>query len=65
MVEDPGKGPDLYQKALARRYAAIVLHGDLEARAQLRSAYEPVLRSVFGPPTIDGPIQVWMLEAGP
>jgi len=65
VVEDPGKGPDLYQKALGRRYAAIVLHSDLEARANLRSAYEPVLRSVFGPPTIDGPIQVWMLEAGP
>lgn len=59
VVEDPAKGPDLYQKALAKRYAAIVLHKDLEARAQLKSDYTPVLTAVFGPPTIDGDIQVW------
>ena len=64
VVEDPAKGPDLYQKALAKRYSAIVLHSDLEDRANLKSAYGPVLNAVFGPPSIDGPIQVWLLDGG-
>jgi len=59
VIEHPGRGPDLYQKSLADRYSAIVLHTDLEERANLPSAYLPVLTSVFGPPTIDGPIKVW------
>jgi len=65
IVEHPAKGPDLYQKALARRYSAIVLHTDLEERAGLKSAYTPVLTSVFGPPTIDGSLKVWTFEVAP
>ena len=59
VIEHPGKGPDLYQKSLAKRYAAIVLHTDLEERARLPSEYLPVLTSVFGEPDVDGPIKVW------
>ena len=59
VIEHPGRGPDLYQKSLANRYAAIVLHTELEERAELPSAYLPVLTSVFGPPTIDGSVKVW------
>ncbi len=65
VVEHPAKGPDLYQKALAKRYKAIVLHKDLEQRAQLKSAYTPVLNSVFGPPDVDGDISVWYLDGRP
>ena len=65
VLEHPAKGPDLYQKALSRRYKAIVLHKDLEERAKLKSAYQPVLESVFGPPDIDGDIAIWMLKAAP
>jgi hypothetical protein len=65
VVEHPAKGPDLYQKALARRYSAIVLHTDLEERADLKSAYTPVLTSVFGPPTVDGSLKVWTFGVAP
>ena len=65
VVEHPAKGPDLYQKALAKRYKAIVLHKDLEHRANLKSAYSPVLQSVFGPPDVDGDVSVWYLEGRP
>ena len=65
VLEHPAKGPDLYQKALSRRYKAIVLHKALEQRAELKSAYQPVLESVFGPPDVDGEIAVWMLEGSP
>ncbi len=59
IIEHPGRGPDLYQKSLAQRYSAIVLHEELEERANLPSAYLPVLTAVFGPPTVDGPVKVW------
>jgi hypothetical protein len=65
VVEHPAKGPDLYQKALAKRYSAIVLHKDLEGRANLLSAYAPVLESVFGPPDIDGDVMVWTVGEAP
>ena len=65
VVEHPAKGPDLYQKALAKRYSAIVLHNDLERRADLLSAYTPVLETVFGPPDIDGDVKVWLLGEEP
>jgi len=65
VLEHPARGPDLYQKALARRYKAIVLHKGLEERAALKSAYAPVLEKVFGPPDIDGDIAVWKLEEPP
>ncbi|MAY82309.1 MAG: hypothetical protein CL930_16205 [Deltaproteobacteria bacterium] len=66
VVEHPAKGPDLYQKHLSTKYAAIVLHTNLEARAGLPSDYEPVLTTVFGPPQIDGERKVWIFgEARP
>ena len=65
VVEHPSRGPDLYQRSLAKRYGAIVLHTDLEARADLASAYEPVLTREFGPPTIDGTLKVWTFKEQP
>ena len=65
VVEHPARGPDLYQRSLAKRYGAIVLHTDLEARADLASAYEPVLTREFGPPTIDGTLKVWTFKEQP
>lgn len=65
VVEHPARGPDLYQKALAKRYGAIVLHADLERRADLESAYLPVLTREFGPPAVDGPVMVWTLGDRP
>lgn len=65
VMEHPARGPDLYQRSLAKRYGAIVLHTDLEARADLASAYEPVLTREFGPPTIDGTLKVWTFKEQP
>jgi hypothetical protein len=63
VVEHPAAGPDLYQKALAKRYATIILHTDLEARANLPSAYTPVLTREFGPPTVVGDLKIWTTGA--
>jgi hypothetical protein len=65
VVEHPAAGPDLYQQALAKRYGTIVLHRDLEDRARLPSAYGPILRREFGPPTIDGDLEIWSLGGTP
>ena len=59
VIEHPSRGPDLYQKALAKRYSAIILHTDLEERANLPSAYTPVLTREFGPPVVAGPLKIW------
>lgn len=62
VLEDPAKGPDLLQVRLKKRYAAIVLHTDLEVRADLPSAYEPVLTKVFGRPESVGSLRIWRFE---
>jgi hypothetical protein len=59
VVEDPASGPDRLQVRLARRYAAIVLHTDLQARADLPSEYGPVLRSLFGEPDTVDDLLIW------
>ncbi len=65
VIEDPAKGPDRPQFRLADRYSSIVLHTDLEQRADLPSAYEPVLRAVFGEPTSVGSLRIWRFGAQP
>ena len=65
VVEHPAAGPDLYQQALRKRYGTIVLHTDLEKRANLPSAYGPVLSREFGPPTEIGDLQIWSLGETP
>jgi len=62
IIEDPGSGPKMLQASLAVKYAAIVLHTDLEARAKLPSAYGPVLTGHFGSPTRYGDKWVWKLR---
>lgn len=64
VVEHPARGPDLYQRSLAKRYGAIVLHTALEDRAELASEYAPVLTREFGPPKIDGELMVWTFGEG-
>jgi hypothetical protein len=64
VIEHPAKGPDLIQAKLPERYGAIVLHTDLEERAELPSRYEPVLTLVFGPPRTVGDQRIWVFEEG-
>jgi hypothetical protein len=59
VVEDPGSGPDFLQLSLLDRYSAIVVHTDLEQRAELPSSYVTTLTEVLGPPEVMGDLRVW------
>jgi hypothetical protein len=59
VVEDPGSGPDFLQLSLLDRYSAIVVHTDLEQRAELPSSYVTTLTKVLGPPEVMGDLRVW------
>ena len=59
VVEDPASGPDFLQIQLLKRYAAIVVHTDLEARAKLPSSYGETLTKVLGPPEAVGDLLIW------
>ncbi len=59
VIEDPGSGPDFLQAQLAQRYSAIVVHTDLEARAELPSSYGATLTKVLGEPEAVGDLLIW------
>jgi hypothetical protein len=62
VLEHPAQGPDFLQKHLLQRYSAIVVHTELEERADLKSSYVQTLSSVLGPPEVSGDLRIWRAQ---